>query len=115
MKKQNTPPDWLSCFNPEVLVWSATRYFIGRMTISTCSFAKDLARSWDKLPSRLKNGIRKELESEFKLDDELRHSRNRNEAKFALPLGHDCDREAWEMVRQAWQREDEIKNKTKSI
>ena len=75
----------------------AFRYFVGRMTISACAFASDLARAWDSLPAGTRSIIQRELEDKFRRDDEARASYDPY-----LPLGMDMDREAWELVRKAY-------------
>ena len=79
------------------LVFWAFRYFLGRRTIATCTFARALAKAWPELSVGVQRLIRKELEVEFKRDDEARASLQPH-----LPLGMDCDREAWENVRKAY-------------
>ena len=75
----------------------AFRYFVGRMTISACAFASDLAHAWDSLPAGTQSIIQRELEDKFRRDDEARASYDPY-----LPLGMDMDREAWELVRKAY-------------
>ena len=77
----------------------AFRYFVGRMTISACAFASDLARSWDSLPAGTQRVIKSELEDKFRRDDEARASYDPY-----LPLGMDMDRQAWELVRKAYSK-----------
>lgn len=98
----------LSCFSsdtPSDLVFWSFRYFIGRMTIATCCFADSLAKGWEHLEPRVQELIKRELEREFERDDEARKDRIENPEssfKYSLPLGHDCDREAWQKVRDAY-------------
>lgn len=98
----------LSCFSsdtPSDLVFWSFRYFIGRMTIATCCFAESLAKGWEHLEPRVQEIIKRELEREFERDDEARKDRVENPEstfKYSLPLGHDCDREAWQKVRNAY-------------
>ena len=75
----------------------AFRYYVGRMTISACAFASDLAHAWDSLPAGTQSIIQRELEDKFRRDDEARASYDPY-----LPLGMDMDREAWELVRKAY-------------
>ena len=92
----------IALFDVHGLIIGATRYYTGRMTIHASSFAQyELARAWPLLLPNTKAVIRRDLEEEFKRDDE---ARARGE-KY-LPLGADCDRAAWEAVRRAWQQED---------
>jgi hypothetical protein len=94
----------------ELLFWSY-RYFVGRMSASVSDFAERLARSWYHIDPRYKALIRDELTREFARDDELRAERKLKKPEetsypFSLPLGHDCDRAAWDKVRTAWEDED---------
>ena len=98
----------LSCFidTPSDLVFWSFRYFLGRMTIATCCFAKDLAKGWKYLNPKVQAIIKNELEKEFERDDAARKDILENEKsiyKNFLPLGHDCDRAAWQKVREAYQ------------
>lgn len=83
--------------NSELVFWSF-RYFLGRMTASTCDFATKLAVVYPHLPSQIRNLIKKELESAFEKDDKQR-AEGRN---HYMELGHDCDRRAWELVRKVY-------------
>ena len=92
-------PYALRHFDPHMLLIAATRYFIGRMTIATCSFAQDeLAKAWPHIPQKTRAIIRRELEEAFRDDDN-----DREQGASRRTLGWDCDREAWEAVRAAWQ------------
>jgi hypothetical protein len=89
-----TPTDYLREFDPEELVLACFRYFVGRMTIATCCFAQhELTTAWPELPPRVHRTIKDELSVMFKRDDESRAA-----GKTYHPLGHDCDRHAWEYV-----------------
>ena len=92
----------LKCFRdtPSMIVFWSFRYFLGRMTIATCMFAEDLAKAWPYLEPNTQSLIMRELEEEFKRDDDARA-----ENKNYKPLGHDCDRAAWQKVRNVyWQQ-----------
>ena len=82
------------------LVFWAFRYFLGRMTIATCQFAEDLSRAWPLLSEHVRDLIRKELDEAFRRDDQ---ERAKDRAR-PYPLGMDCDREAWQKVRDAYDR-----------
>ena len=92
-------PNPLRHFDERELLIAAFRYYLGRMTISTCFFARGLARAWNELEEGTRGIIERELEETFKEDDKIRAS-----LKPATwrPLGHDCDRAAWEEVRQQY-------------
>ena len=70
---------------PALVFWSF-RYFIGRMTAATCSFAEELAVVWDEIPENYQDLIKRDLEEAFE--------KNRT--------GHDCDRAAWQKVRNKY-------------
>ena len=94
----------LACFNhdaPSDLVFWSFRYFLGRMSIHACCFADQLAACWPHLDPRAQALIKRELEEEFRRDDEARA-----EKKDWKPLGHDCDREAWQRVRDVYNKGD---------
>ena len=92
---------------PSDLVFWSFRYFLGRMTIATVSFAEDLAKAWPFLDERVQQLIKRELEHEFELDDRARADKaEKGEQSIykysSMPLGMDCDREAWQKVRDAY-------------
>lgn len=82
------------------LVFAAFRYYLGRMTASTCFFAEDLAKVWPRLNDSTKTAIIEELEHQFYNDDAARNDPTRKSGSF--PLGHTCDRAAWQKVRNAY-------------
>ena len=94
----------LDCFDDSLsgLIFWAFRYFVGRRTIHTCCFARDLATAWPFLSEEIKHLIERDLERDFEFDDNSRASG----LKFRT-LGHDCDRAAWELVRACWKKESE--------
>ena len=106
MKKKDK--QLLECFHdtPSDLVFWSFRYFLGRMTIATCAFAEDLAKAWPHLDEHVQKLIMRELEEEFERDDKRRAERDAiaemHDGGLWLPLGHDCDREAWQKVRDAY-------------
>lgn len=87
----------LATFDAHTLLIAATRYYIGRMTITTASFAETLAVAWPDIPEHTRTIIQRDLEGAFEDDDRARRT---GSAYFAL--GADCDRLGWERVRQAW-------------
>ena len=86
-------------FDQRELIIAAFRYYLGRMTISTTFFAQALAKAWMELEEGTRDIIARELEEAFKEDDKRRASLK---PSTWLPLGHDCDRAAWEEVRQQY-------------
>ena len=86
----------------EATVWiGATRYYCGRMTYAVGDFCAALCRKWETLPEQAKKIIKRDLEKEFERDDKSRAGM----LLYAIPghpLGHDCDRAAWEKVRLLW-------------
>ena len=91
----------LSCFrnSPDDLVFWSFRYFLGRRTIHTCAFAQELAKAWPFLNQHVRGLIKNELDHAFTADDAARATHSYK------PLGDDCDRQAWEEVRQAYSKE----------
>jgi hypothetical protein len=96
-KKQDN--DLLKCFTdtPSDLVFWSFRYFLGRRSIHTTCFARNLATAWPHLDERVQSLIIRELEYEFRRDDEARADNDPYKA-----LGDDCDRAAWQLVRDAY-------------
>lgn len=89
--------------NASELVFWSFRYFLGRMTIATCDFAERLAKAWPHLAPNIQSLIRREIDEAFKRDDELRAEANETgKPPQWLPLGWDCDRAAWQKVRDAY-------------
>lgn len=87
-----------------LLIHCTFRYFLGRTTIATTTFARDLARAWPHIPTHTASMIRRELDEEFDRDDMMR--KNNGQDYRHLPLGRDCDRAAWDKVRNAYQEQD---------
>jgi hypothetical protein len=94
----------LDNFDSHELLFAAFRYFLGRKTISNCNFAEELASAWWDIPEITRNGLQRELTEAFARDDQ---ARLRGEVFVQLPLGQNCDREAWEKVRTAWSTPEE--------
>lgn len=92
----------LEAFDAHELLIFAARYCYGRKTIAAASFARELAEVWPTIPAHTRNIIRRDLTEAFNDDDEARA-----QGETYRPLGMDCDRAAWEEVRQAWLREGE--------
>lgn len=97
MKKHKIDPRLF--FDEHSLIIGAFRYYCGRMTIASASFADELARAWNSLRTDTQEVIKCDLEQLFAEDDAAR----RVESLFK-PLGMDMDRKAWEKVREKWQR-----------
>lgn len=77
------------------------RYMVGRMTITACVFARELAEAWPYMCAAQQTMIASELDTLFELDDKARAS-----GAGVYPLGHDMDRANWELVRAAYRRPD---------
>jgi len=78
-------------FDVDELIHCSFRYFLGRRTIATCAFAKDLSKAWDYLKPITRKMIGRELlkaYEEAEINPEWK------------PLGDDCDREAWDLVKE---------------
>jgi hypothetical protein len=94
-------PASLRYFEAHDMLISATRYYIGRMTIQACHWAECLAKAWPEIPEGTRGVIRRDIEEAFRDDDAARERGDQYR-----PLGHDCDRSAWDKVRKAWQTMD---------
>lgn len=92
----------LLAFDGHEMLIFATRYCTGRKTIAAASFAQQLAEAWPTIPAHTRRVIQRDLEREFERDDAARA-----QGETYRPLGMDCDRAAWEEVRQAWLKEGE--------
>jgi len=85
------------------LVFYSFRYFLGRRTAETCFFAEQLIRLYPALSSTVQGSIRRDLEAIFERDDVQRMQYFKGDRNYGgFPLGHDCDRAAWEKVRALW-------------
>lgn len=86
------------------LLWiGAFRYYCGRMSYAVSWFCELLIRDWPLLPKHARDIIKRDLEEEFKRDDQLRVP-----GQYS-PLGMDMDRREWERVRELWRNEGEAK------
>lgn len=99
LRNDGTMINYLDLFEADDLLIAATRYYLGRMTASTCYFAENLALAWNCIPENVQNILKRDIEAEFKLDD-----RAREENWSKKPLGMDCDRAAWEKVRTEYNK-----------
>lgn len=88
-----------------LMVIAAFRYCLGRMTYIVSDCADWLVANWESFPPKVRAIIERELESEFKRDDEYRAG---GPDRHYKPLGHDCDRKQWEKVRRLYLK-DEVK------
>ena len=81
----------------DLMVISAFRYCLGRMTYIAGVCADWLVDKWPELPPHSRALIRKELDRSFAQDDE-----DRSTGSSFKALGWDCDRREWEKVRALW-------------
>ena len=96
----------LSYFRVEDLLISTTRYYLGRMTAAGGSYAEQLGKAWPFLPCEVRDILRRDIEQKFDDDDRARDLGRTQDGP--LPLGMDCDRDMWGMVRSAWQIQDAV-------
>ena len=82
-----------------LMVVSAFRYCLGRMTYISRVCADWIIARWPDFPPNVQQLIRRELEEAFKKDDEDRADPGN---RFFKELGWDCDRKEWERVRAMW-------------
>ena len=84
--------------NEVTMLWlGATRYYMGRMSYAVSDFTELLIRVWPTLPRETQTLIERDVLREFEADDLARQ----RGCVMLLPLGHDCDRRAWDAVLQA--------------
>lgn len=89
-------------FDHHGLIIAATRYYLGRMTIAAAFFARhELAHAWPLIPIKTRAIMQRDIEEAFQRDDEARAAGHQY-----FPLGMDCDRAAWQTVRNNWKTED---------
>lgn len=96
-EQQSRPQPWGS---DGLMALAAFRYCLGRMTYIVDDCERWIFANWDHFPPNVRKLIQRDVEEEFERDDE---ARARGSAHF--PLGHDCDRAAWERVRGLWATE----------
>ena len=80
-----------------LMVIAATRYCLGRMSYIVSDCADWLIKTWPLLDKSTKTIIKRDIDEEFKRDDEARA-----DGRPYKPLGMDCDRQQWEKVRALW-------------
>jgi hypothetical protein len=80
-----------------LMALAAFRYCLGRMTYIVGDCERWVFANWDQFPPNVRKLIQREVEDEIKRDDEARER-----GDDYKPLGHDCDRAAWERVRTLW-------------
>ena len=103
-KRYHPRPDLqaLAQFDPHTLIIGTTRYYLGRMTIAANHFAKyELAKAWPLIPPYTRAILQRDIEEAFQRDDKARA-----DGLQYFSLGMDCDRAAWQTVRNHWQGQD---------
>lgn len=80
-----------------LMALAAFRYCLGRMTYIVGDCERWVFANWEHYPPNIRKLIQSEVEDEIKRDDEARER-----GDDYKPLGHDCDRAAWERVRTLW-------------
>lgn len=75
----------------------ALRYYMGRTTYAVNDFCNLLIQEWSTLDEKTKNLIQRDLQDEINADDECRR-RDITKTAFYKRLGHDCDRESWDLL-----------------
>ena len=102
-KRYHPRPDLqaLAQFDPHTLIIGTTRYYLGRMTIAANHFAKyELAKAWPLIPPYTRAILQRDIEEAFQRDDKARA-----DGLQYFSLGMDCDRAAWQAVRDNWKTE----------
>lgn len=82
----------------DLVAVAAVRYCLGRMTYIVGDCCEWLIQQWPNFKPNARLVIQKDIEEAFKHDDFAR----KNDNKTFLPLGSDCDRHEWELVRKLW-------------
>jgi hypothetical protein len=98
VKKQQPQPKQTL---PPFLVIFAFRYALGRMSTAPSDVCDYLRANWASLDEPTRKLIQRELEAAFTEDDRHRADYP-EECQSGRPLGWDCDRYTWELVRQLW-------------
>lgn len=80
-----------------LMIVSAFRNCLGRMTYITGVCADWIIANWKNFPPNAQQLIRHDLERAFVRDDEDRADKSGHKE-----LGWDCDRKEWERVRAIW-------------
>ena len=83
----------------DLMVIAAFRYCCGRKSYIVGVCADWLIEQWPNISGNAKAVIQRDLEEDFKRDDDARAVEARG---HSLPLGNDCDRRDWERVRNLW-------------
>ena len=87
----------------EIALWlGATRYYLGRTSYAVSAWCDQLRLAWPTLTTETRDLIRRDVEEEFARDDRARADTSSGAEHTYLPLGHNCDRAAWETVRALW-------------
>ena len=97
-------PASLRYFEAHDMLISATRYYIGRMTIQACYWAECLAKAWPEIPAGTRGVIRRDIEEAFKDDDAARERHALLAGKHGVQLagvGHDAHDDAVENAGRA--------------
>lgn len=82
-----------------LMVTAAFRYCLGRQTYIVGACADWIVENWKRFPEGPRAVIQRDLEEEFKRDDQARAH-----GEDYKPLGWDCDRRDWERVRALWMK-----------
>lgn len=90
--------DGLGCWGrDDLMAIAAVRYCLGRRTYIVGDCSEWLVAQWPNICKRAQIIIERDIEREFKDDDEARANGDAHK-----PLGDDCDRREWEKVRTLW-------------
>jgi hypothetical protein len=85
----------LDVMDLDELIHASFRYYLGRRTISTCTFAKNLARIFSLLNKHTKQMLSRELLQAYEAAERL------PDAKI---LGDQCDLKYWNLVKAKCER-----------
>ena len=81
----------------DLMAIAAVRYCLGRMTYITSDCSEWLVAQWPNIQQSARAVIQRDIDDAFARDDEAREAGDNYK-----PLGWDCDRVAWQRVRELW-------------
>jgi hypothetical protein len=87
----------------QTMVQAAVRYCMGRMSHIVSCCVDWIIENWENFDKGTRDCIQRDLEEEFKRDDENRLVKSTG----PYPLGMNQDRAQWERVRKLWQSPDD--------
>ena len=93
----------------DLMAIAAVRYCLGRMTYITSDCSEWLVHQWPNIKPNARAVIQRDIDEAFARDDEAREA-----GDSYKPLGWDCDRAAWQKVRELWAPNADLSGRTRS-